>query len=200
VRPGDEQLSPGADSSGLLIERERDVFRIREEIARSTDAQATGITAASLAVAAVAAGGEVLEDATLAPMLAAGVLLLLSAVAGGIARLPAPPPLKALLSKRERRRVLDLYANGSQPPGAAATFMRLLELGRGLGREIRDLEHTFGAMSPGSAPEVVRTQLLLHWRTRNRLARYRMHSKSAWLTVSLVLLYGALLLATASLA
>ncbi len=193
-------MNPGADSTGLLIERERDVFRIREEIARSTDAQATGITAASLGIAALAAGGEVLQEATLAPMLAAGVLLLLSAVAGGIARLPAPPPLKALLSKRERQAVLDRYANGSEPPGASGTFMRLLGLGRGLGREIRELEDAFRRMSPATAPEVVTEHLLRHWRTRSRLARYRMHSKSAWLTFSLVLLYGALLLATASLA
>ena len=50
-----------------------------------------------------------------------------------------------------------------------------------------------------SSPEVVTPHLLQHWRTRNCLARYRMHSKSAWLTVSLVLLYAALLLAIASL-
>jgi hypothetical protein len=40
--------------------------------------------------------------------------------------------------------------------------------------------------------------LLAHWRARNDLARYRMHSKSAWFTLSLVLLYVAVLVVAVS--
>jgi hypothetical protein len=53
-------------------------------------------------------------------------------------------------------------------------------------------------MTPASHPETVADELLVHWRARNSLARYRMHSKSAWFTLSLVLLYLAVLLVAAS--
>lgn len=94
-------------SASLLIERERDVLKIREEVARGVDVQASAITAATLALVAVAASSDPFGRGKDGWFVAAAILLFLSALAGGIARLPAPPPLKALLMRRERARVLD---------------------------------------------------------------------------------------------
>jgi hypothetical protein len=179
----------GCAAAGLLIERERELLKIREDAARGVDVQATAITAATLAIVAVAAGADALSDANDGWLIAAGVLLVLSAVAGGIARLPAFPPLKAL-SRAERDRIFELYANKPQP-----TMRRL---GRDLGGAIRESERTLRGLSLESPPGVVQAEVLDHWRARNNLARYRMHSKSAWFSLSLVLLYFALLLATAA--
>jgi hypothetical protein len=179
-----------ADSANLLIERERDVLRMREDIARGVDVQATAVTAATLALVAVAAGGDILSSAKTGWVIGVGILLLLSAVAGGIARLPAPPPLKSLLFRTTRQQTFDLFATKGR-----ATMRRL---GRDLGEAIRDSEQKLGDLTVETPSEVVEAEVLAHWRARNRLARYRMHSKSAWFTLSLVLLYAALLLAAAS--
>jgi hypothetical protein len=73
-------------------------------------------------------------------------------------------------------------------------------LGRDLGTAIRASEEHFRRLAPDSPPDVVTEQLLHHWRVRNSLARYRMHSKSSWLTGSVISLYLALVFATASIA
>jgi hypothetical protein len=83
------------------------VLKIREEVARGVDVQASAITAATLALVAVAASSDPFGRGKDGWFVAAAILLFLSALAGGIARLPAPPPLKALLMRRERARVLD---------------------------------------------------------------------------------------------
>lgn len=63
VAVGDDGApTKGADSASLLIERERDLLRIREDAARGVDVQATAITAATLALVAVAAGSDVLQS------------------------------------------------------------------------------------------------------------------------------------------
>jgi hypothetical protein len=177
-------------ASSLLIERERDVLRLREDIARGVDAQATAVTAAALALVAVAAGGDILASAETGWVIAVGTLLLSSAVAGGVARLPAPPPLKSLVSASARRETFDWYATRPRPT--------MYRLGRDLGRAIREAERRLGELTVDTPAGDVNAEILAHWRTRNKLARYRMHSKSAWLTLSLVLLYVALLMAAAS--
>jgi hypothetical protein len=177
-------------SASLLIERERDVLRMREDISRGVDVQATAVTAATLALVAVAAGGDILSSAKTGWVIGVGTLLLLSAVAGGIARLPAPPPLKSLLFRKKRQETLNLYATKERPT--------MRGLGRDLGEAITDSERKLSELPVETPSEVVSEEVLAHWRTRNRLARYRMHSKSAWFTLSLVLLYLALLLAAAS--
>ena len=185
--------SPPSESGGpasALIERERDLLKIREEAARGIDVQAAAITAATLALVAVAAGSEVDGSGRNGRLVAAGVLVFLSALAGGIARLPAPPPLKALLLRREREKVLALY---NPRPDAS-----LRRLGRDLGAEIRLSEDQLRSLKLATPSERLAEALLVHWRARNDLARYRMHSKSAWFTVSLVLLYVAVLIFAAS--
>ncbi|HXS23743.1 MAG TPA: hypothetical protein VN719_05910, partial [Gemmatimonadales bacterium] len=62
-------------------------------------------------------------------------------------------------------------------------------LGRYLGKQIRESEAELQGFKPDTPPAKVIPALLDHWRARNRLSRYRMHSKSAWFTLSLVLLY-----------
>jgi hypothetical protein len=192
------EATRNVDTASLLIERERDLFRIREETARNADAQATGITAASLAVAAVAAGGDVLSDAKLGWLILAGVLLLASAVAAGLARVPAVPPPRAIWPY-ERNELLDRYDPRelpSSPPFDTKRAMR--RLGRDLGTAIRASEDAFRKFRPEDPTDSVTAQLLHHWRLRSSLARYRMHSKSAWLTASIVCLYSALVCGTAS--
>ena len=192
----DEAPNPDTPSSerdgpaDALIERERDLLKIREEAARGIDVQAAAITAATLALVAVAAGSDVDGSGRDGWLVAAGVLVFLSALAGGIARLPAPPPLKALLLRREKERVLALY---NPKPDA-----RLRRLGRDLGAAIRLSEHDLRSLTLAAPSELLAESLLVHWRARNDLARYRMHSKSAWFTLSLVLLYVAVLIFAAS--
>jgi len=190
VRNAETTLGKDAGSASPLIERERDLLKLREDVARGVDVQASAITAATLALVAVAVSGDAFGQGKDGWLIAAGVLLFLSALAGGIARLPAPPPLKALLMPRERVRVLGLYA---AKPGA-----RLRRIGRDLGAEIRRSEQRLRSMTLATPPESLADELLAHWRARNNLARYRMHSKSAWFTFSLVLLYLAVLLVAAS--
>lgn len=196
---GGEETTRNAQTAKLLIERERDVFRIREEAARNADNQATAITAASLAVAAVAAGGDFLDDARLGWLILAAALLLVSVIAAGVARVPAVPPPRALLP-RDRREILSRYDPRSLPGSPAlGTRRSMRHLGRDLGTAIRASEDDFRALAPDSPLDVVTEQLLHHWRVRNSLARYRMHSKSSWLTGSIISLYLALACATAGL-
>jgi hypothetical protein len=101
-----------------------------------------------------------------------------------------PPPLKSLLFRTARQQTFELYATKPRP-----TMRRL---GRDLGKAIRYSERELSELTFKTPSEDVNAEILAHWRARNRLARYRMHSKSAWLTLSLVLLYLALLLAAAS--
>jgi len=188
--PEEGRRTNATASANLLIERERDVLKMREDIARGVDAQATAVTAAALALVAVAAGGDILSSAKTGWIIGVGILLLLSAIAGGMARLPAPPPLKSLLFRTARQQTFDLYATTPRP-----TMRRL---GRDLGKAIRDSERELGDLTFKTPSDDINAEILAHWRARNRLARYRMHSKSAWLTLSLVLLSLALLLAAAS--
>jgi hypothetical protein len=195
---GGHETTRHADTAKLLIERERDVFSIREEAARNADTQATAITAASLAVAAVAAGGDFLDDARLGWLIPAAALLFFSAVTAGIARVPAMPPPRALLP-RDRREILSRYDPRSLPGSPAfGTRRTIRRLGRDLGTAIRASEDDFRKLASDSPLDVVMQQLLHHWRVRNSLARYRMHSKSSWLTGSIISLYLALACATAS--
>ena len=53
------------------------------------------------------------------------------------------------------------------------------QLGRKLGEKVRESEEQLRGMTPTASPESVAGALLAHWRARNNLARYRMHSKSA---------------------
>lgn len=193
-----------ADAAKLLIERERDVFGRREETARNVDTQAAAITAATVAVAAIAADGDVLRDAKLGWVIVAWVFVLLSVVAAGIARVPALPPLNA---RQRRERILSNHPNAiSEELSGFAISAKLprfageptvYRLGRDLGSAIRASEAELRGLGPETSMRCVTEQLLYHWRLRNGLARYRMHSKSSWLTVSIVCLYVALLAAAA---
>ena len=175
VRNGETMQGNNARSASLLIERERDLLKIREDVARGVDVHASAITAATLALVAVAASSDAFGQGTDGWLIAAGILLFLSALAGGIARLPAPPPLKALVMPRERERLFGLYA---AKPGA-----KLRRIGRDFGAEIRRSEQRLRAMTLATPPVTLANELPAHWRARNNLARYRMHSKSAWFTL-----------------
>jgi hypothetical protein len=182
-----------ADVAKQLIERERSVFEAREQAARSTDAQATGITAAIVAVTAIAANGDILDDAEPVLLVGAGAAVVVSALSAGIARLPATLPPNAY-SKRARRRIL---ANHPQTvAGSAATtslhptgVKESIRLGRDLGKAIRDSENDLRLLGPETSPEAATAKILRHWRLRNGLARYRMHSKSSWLSFSILWLF-----------
>jgi len=192
VREADKPVPGGAAASrSLLIDRARDLLKLREDAARGVDAQAAAVAAATLAVIAFAASGDALDAADDSWLVVAGFVLLLSALAGGISRLPAPPPLKAVLSRRERKRVLALY----NPEPARPSLRRL---GRDLGKQIRLSEERIRSMTPDTPVEALTEELLTHWRSRSDLARYRMHSKSAWFTLSISLLYIAVIVVTVS--
>jgi hypothetical protein len=55
VRNAETMLGKHAGPASPLIERERDLLKIREDVARGVDVQASAITAATLALVAVAA-------------------------------------------------------------------------------------------------------------------------------------------------
>ena len=190
VQHAGTELAGVAGAATALIERERDLLKMREDVSRGVDVQASAITAATLALVAVAASNDAFRRGDTGWVLVSGILLFASALAGGIARLPAPPPLKAVLISRERQRVLDLYDRGQD-----AT---LRQLGRKLGERIRTSEQQLRGITPSTSPDSLAEALLAHWRARNDLARYRMHSKSAWFTLSLVLLYVAVLVVAVS--
>ena len=56
VRNAEAMLGNHTGSASPLIERERDLLKIREDLARGVDVQASAITAATLALVAVATG------------------------------------------------------------------------------------------------------------------------------------------------
>jgi hypothetical protein len=186
----------------VLIERERSVFEAREQTARNTDVQATGITAAIVAIAAIAAGGDVLSDAEPVLVVSTGVAAVVSLLIAGIARLPAMPPPNAY-RRRVRGRLLSnhpLTIRGSGVPTSAppAGVKEAIRLGRDLGKAIRDSEDDLRTLGPETSLENALAKVLSHWRLRNGLARYRMHSKSSWLSFSILWLFIALVLAAAS--
>lgn len=94
------------------------------------------------------------------------------------------------MSRKGAKAHLALYATKAQPT--------MRHLGRDLGAAIKVSEQRLRGLPIKTPSEAAEAEVLDHWRARNSLARYRMHSKSAWFTLSLVLLYLALLLAAAS--
>src|SRR5213078_1343906 len=81
VKNADTMVGNHASSASPLIERERDLLKIREAVARGVDVQASAITAATLALVAVAASRDAFGEGEDGWLIAAGVLLFLSALA-----------------------------------------------------------------------------------------------------------------------
>lgn len=155
-------------------------------MARATDNTATAVTAASLAGATLAFSSDVLDGAPVRLVWFTAAILLASVIAGGIARFPAPTPLKALLNESRRAKVVDelgSFPNGDRP--AHGSRRAMVGLGRQLGCSIRNSERRLATLESEGSSDAIATEVLRNWRARNRLARYRAHSKSAWLSLSL---------------